>query len=107
MTVAEREGLRRRFAPSGPPFGRYPRFVTLAANRSKPTKIYLMYGGEGGIARRYAPRPFAPLRDRRRLRAGVSLLNRPAFIETQPLTCPPEVSSLLAEREGFEPSKGF
>jgi hypothetical protein len=69
-------GITQALRAFGPPFGRYPRFVTLAANRSKPTKIYLMYGGEGGIARRYAPRPFAPLRDRRRSRAGVSLLNR-------------------------------
>jgi hypothetical protein len=32
--VAEREGLlvAPLLAPSGPPFGRYPRFVTLAAD---------------------------------------------------------------------------
>src|SRR5713226_5837553 len=66
-------------------------------------EITAIHGGEGGIARRCAPRPFAPLRDHRRSRSGVSLLNRsnssPIYAETQR----PAISNLLAEREGFEP----
>src|ERR1700719_2206241 len=83
--MAEREGLLvaallvLRFAPdrcscaatskiapailSNPLFhvsGSNPRFVALVANLSRPTRIYPTHGGEGGIARRCAPRP--PLR---------------------------------------------
>ena len=55
------------------PTGSYPRFVAPTTSRSLLFGIQATTGGEGGIARRYAPRPFAALRDRLRSRFGVSL----------------------------------
>jgi hypothetical protein len=65
-------------------------------------------GGERGIARRYAPRPFASRRDRRPLRCRRLPPWSPCpFAATRASSCPAILLNRVAEREGFEPSMGF
>src|SRR5579863_7082227 len=116
--MAEREGLlgAARLAPTGPPFGRYPRFVAVAVICERERREFMCRMAERGIDSGLRPSPFG-----RRVRVVQNRLRR--FCRTPFLISrvrtpaswlprlsdrkPREFVARLAEREGFEPSMGF